>query len=1017
MTVVEHLPYLMAEADLPVLSREAEPPVVVEAVRVLLQEMVGRTLSPSQSVSLPGGLSEVAAAARVPTAVPYQLAALVLGIPLAHADDPWAVAALRDWMPATCLERLRVVPLHFDGDAIHYATPDVPTAEQAERVAEVFGVRAARSLLCTPESIGVWSLPPDPSRRPARRVLETGPTGGAVWMAALRRLPLPDSLLGPLAAKVALTGSTAVVAGDPRAMDTLDPLVARLTGLPVAHAEVPLEVYQWFAAGSQTLPPPSPTELVEQVRTLSAVHRGQGWHAALSGLTGDQRVRVAAWALNRPWLSAEVAVVAAARWPRVARELLVEPECAAGPMGLEQAGERRMVVVGVSPTAGGSALAQGAYAMALLCTPLAEVLPAELAATAMSRVQAGVALDEALTEIAPDLSACALLAEYAGLPTLDLDPQPRTEVGIDALGRTCHTADWDDPVHVEWHAVLAEPDVVPVGNDPDGALLVAVCDPLAPGLPQRLGDLAAERVRVAVAPRDQVHRARTRLLARCSREAGAQRSGLSPAQRDRARLHSAQWNVSPAQAVLDLDLVAEPTAGLPPDRVVRRPEDSAHQFLTSGQMIVLAGIAAAGGAAMAYAPRHSAATLVLFVLAALVLVGAARTGEALRIRRARTLRPLEIVDESAETPVVTVLVPLDAGVPADLAHLANFDYPADRLDVLLLVEHEDTRTRAALAAATLPSFAQVLEVPPSEVSGRFKACNYGLLHARGRYVVLHDPAARPEPGLLRRAVRVFRRGPSDVVCLQAGLHHRNGAAGPFGRLLAAGYALTFGAMPALCSGRRPIPLGPTSAFFVTDWLRTAGGWDPHNRTAQADLGVRIRRLGGRVGVLEGVTDHPLESDVRGWVRRCTRCVAGYLQTYLVHMRQPRQLFDELGLRGFIGFQCAIAGTALAFVAFPVLWLLVALWALDIAAWVPGLLPGPPAVAPGLLVIAGGLFVLANVLAYPVRAGCRLLLSPWYWSVRSALVVRRLKNLQTRASTAANGSGTRSGSKASTSNVA
>ena len=152
--------------------------------------------------------------------------------------------------------------------------------------------------------------------------------------------------------------------------------------------------------------------------------------------------------------------------------------------------------------------------------------------------------------------------------------------------------------------------------------------------------------------------------------------------------------------------------------------------------------------------------------------------------------------------------------------------------------------------------------------------------------------------------------------------------------------MTFGGLFALCNGRQPIPLGPTSTFFVTDWLRTAGGWDPHNRTAQADLGVRIRRLGGRVAALDGIADHVVETDVRGWLRRCLRCVAGYTQTYLVHMRRPRQLREELGLRGFVGFQCAVAGTALAFVVYPILWSLVALWSLGLADWVPRMIPGP-----------------------------------------------------------------------------
>ena len=54
----------------------------------------------------------------------------------------------------------------------------------------------------------------------------------------------------------------------------------------------------------------------------------------------------------------------------------------------------------------------------------------------------------------------------------------------------------------------------------------------------------------------------------------------------------------------------------------------------------------------------------------------------------------------------------------------------------------------------------------------------------------------------------------------------------------------------LDKARLPIPLGGTSNHFRTRMLRQLGGWDAHNVTEDADLGMRIYRAGFRAEVLE-----------------------------------------------------------------------------------------------------------------------------------------------------------------------
>ena len=49
----------------------------------------------------------------------------------------------------------------------------------------------------------------------------------------------------------------------------------------------------------------------------------------------------------------------------------------------------------------------------------------------------------------------------------------------------------------------------------------------------------------------------------------------------------------------------------------------------------------------------------------------------------------------------------------------------------------------------------------------------------------------------------------------------------------------------LAALRLPFPLGGSSNHFRTAVLRKAGGWDSYNVTEDADLGIRLYRLGYR----------------------------------------------------------------------------------------------------------------------------------------------------------------------------
>ena len=122
-----------------------------------------------------------------------------------------------------------------------------------------------------------------------------------------------------------------------------------------------------------------------------------------------------------------------------------------------------------------------------------------------------------------------------------------------------------------------------------------------------------------------------------------------------------------------------------------------------------------------------------------------------------------------------------------------------------------------------------------------------------------------------------------------------------------------------------MPLGGTSNHFRREILVRLGGWDPFNVTEDADLGVRLHRLGFRTGVLDSTTLEEANSDLVNWTKQRSRWYKGYLQTWLVHMRHPRQLWQQLGTKGFIGFNLFVGGTPFLAMLNPVFWAMTALW--------------------------------------------------------------------------------------------
>jgi len=291
-----------------------------------------------------------------------------------------------------------------------------------------------------------------------------------------------------------------------------------------------------------------------------------------------------------------------------------------------------------------------------------------------------------------------------------------------------------------------------------------------------------------------------------------------------------------------------------------------------------------------------------------------------------------------ELPVYTVLVPLyrEEAVAQKILNAVNsLDYPQHKLDVKVLLEPEDYETIEALRSASLPACVELVVVPDSMPKTKPKACNHGLHRARGEYLVIYDAEDRPDPDQLRKAVAAFAKCDGRTICLQAKLNYYNPRQNILTRWFTVEYSTWFDLyLPGLHALGAPVPLGGTSNHFKTSVLKEIGGWDPFNVTEDCDLGIRLHKMGYKTQVLDSTTWEEANSRLFNWIRQRSRWVKGYIQTHLVHMRNPLKTMWQLRPWGFSHFLASVGGLSLMLLMNPIFWAMLlvygGLWTIDLS---------------------------------------------------------------------------------------
>lgn len=291
----------------------------------------------------------------------------------------------------------------------------------------------------------------------------------------------------------------------------------------------------------------------------------------------------------------------------------------------------------------------------------------------------------------------------------------------------------------------------------------------------------------------------------------------------------------------------------------------------------------------------------------------------------KVLQPA-IERRDAALPRYSVLVPLhrEADVVADLvAALTAIDYPAEKLQILLVVEAHDQATRVAIEALDLPPYIAAFVAPPGTPHTKPRALNAAMPFVTGDYVVVYDAEDRPEPDQLRAAAALFQRVPETTVCLQARLAIDNTEDSWLTQLFTMEYAALFDVIKAGTAHMGlPVPLGGTSNHFRTEALRRLGAWDAWNVTEDADLGFRLALHQLDVEDLNSTTFEEAPITMRAWMHQRSRWLKGWMQTIITHSRSPVLALRRLGPLRFFAAIAQSAGVIVGALGAPLFHLLV-----------------------------------------------------------------------------------------------
>jgi glycosyltransferase XagB len=237
----------------------------------------------------------------------------------------------------------------------------------------------------------------------------------------------------------------------------------------------------------------------------------------------------------------------------------------------------------------------------------------------------------------------------------------------------------------------------------------------------------------------------------------------------------------------------------------------------------------------------------------------------------------------------TVMLPArheEEVIQSTIDRVVGANYPLALLEVVVICSVDDTGTiaRAKQKIAELRQSGidnvHVLTFNDKPIN-KPHGLNVGLARTRNEVVTIFDAEDDIHPDIFNIVNTVMKSDPVSVV--QCGVQLMNFESSWYSALNVLEYFFWFKSRLHYHARHRSIPLGGNTVFFTRKVLEQVQGWDEHNLTEDADIGLRISALGEQVRVVYDdryVTREETPPTLNHFIRQRTRWSQGFLQTLI-----------------------------------------------------------------------------------------------------------------------------------------
>lgn len=212
------------------------------------------------------------------------------------------------------------------------------------------------------------------------------------------------------------------------------------------------------------------------------------------------------------------------------------------------------------------------------------------------------------------------------------------------------------------------------------------------------------------------------------------------------------------------------------------------------------------------------------------------------------------------------------------------NYPPELVEAMVICESGDTGT-IAMAQEKIDQLrtqgitnVRVVTFDDKPIN-KPHGLNVGFRTARHQVITIFDAEDEIHPDILNIVNTVMMEDKVKVV--QCGVQLMNYATNWYSTLNVLEYFFWFKSRLHYHAKLGMIPLGGNTVFFAREIVEAVGGWDEHNLTEDADLGIRISSMGEPVRVVYDdryVTKEETPPTLGHFIKQRTRWSQGFLQT-------------------------------------------------------------------------------------------------------------------------------------------